>query len=96
MTPSKKLLKRLIEKHGTDSDKISHDLTKYDNIQRSIRGFYNKIERVQHEIEKKIEDIQKEIRKERKLCDHPDTQYYGDPAGGSSGFTECLICGATL
>jgi hypothetical protein len=30
----------------------------------------------------------------RERCSHPATKHYGDPAGGSDSYTECLICGS--
>lgn len=37
-----------------------------------------------------------EISRLQKNCNHEETQYYGDPAGGNDSYTECTICGATL
>lgn len=36
------------------------------------------------------------LREEQSKCPHIVTEHHRDPAGGSSSFTECLICGGEV
>ena len=93
-----KLLKMIKAKQSADSvdsenEWIVAEMERLNGIELAVRQLNAKIETENKRHKDALAAIEHEKQKVFKSCDHLDSTYHGDPAGGSDSFTRCNICG---
>lgn len=93
-----KLLKAIKARQSADSvdsenEWVVAEMERLNGIADSIRTLDAKIDAENKRHKNALAAIESEKQKVMKKCDHLDTTYHGDPAGGSDSFTQCNICG---
>ena len=64
-----------------------------EDIKRSRLEIENKIKKVNKNYYNKISILKNELEDLQNKCQHEDTLYMGDPAGGYDSFYSCSSCG---
>ena len=79
-----------------DAGEITKLLQFYESVERQRRGLHAEREKARSQYEFALKQIDNAELVNRQRCDHPDTEYHGDPSGGLDSHTTCVICGAEL
>jgi len=80
-----------ILERGETNERTADTLLWYAAIQRKVKERRILVDQIREDSEKKIASLLA-----IKWCDHPVSEHYGDPSGGSDSHSACLVCGETV
>lgn len=93
MQVSNEVYEALKTKHGDNAKSLTLALELACRVQNNLRQIRGQITKEVDAWERRREELNAQLSKAQSECMHEVTTYYGDPAGGSDSWYECLICG---
>lgn len=73
--------------------KIDEQIHFYETLNKEVSKLWNKKHELATKYTEQLIEIDKKLTEIQAGCNHPDTYYQADPAGGSDSGYKCNVCG---